>query len=131
MITRFLYIVYIHIKPQIFEGKHETEETSVTQNSSTKNVGNSEDQIPTADQVSVNETENKHGRNSSVDQFVIPKRKICESGIIIFCLCLFDGGCGASLNNFMAGVIKKQILIMNKKVLGPFKIYNFSKIKKN
>jgi hypothetical protein len=34
------------------EGKHETEETSVTQNSSTKNVGNSEDQIPTADQVS-------------------------------------------------------------------------------
>lgn len=86
------------------EGKHETEETSVTQNSSTKNVGNSEDQIPTSDQVYGNETENKHGRNSSVDQFVIPKRKICESGIIIFCLCLFDGGCGASLNNFIAGV---------------------------
>lgn len=68
------------------------EETNVTQNSSTKNVGNSEDQIPTADQVSGNETENKHGRNSSsVDQFVIPKRKTCESGIVVFCLCLFEG----------------------------------------
>lgn len=85
------------------EGKHQTEETSVTQNSLTKNVGNSEYQIPTADQFSANETENKHGRNSSVDQFVIPKRKICESGIIIFCLCLFErGGGGSSLNDFIA-----------------------------